>query len=349
MLSALILNACSFLENKRPFVPPVYPPPPESPRFVFEATVRSSNDITRRTFGDKLREFATGVRVDPAGLSKPYGIAVKKGRIYVTDTQQRAITLFDLNTRQFKIFGVSGGGSVQKPLGIDVSIDDEVYVADVTSRRIFVYDLDGNFKRLFGNDLLLERPVGVSVANDGKRVYVVDTGGNENDHHRVQVFDATSGAHLFTIGRRGTELGEFNMPLHSAVAPDNTVYVVDGGNFRIQSFDADGKIKGTFGSIGRRSGQFSRPKGIAIDKDGNIYVVDTAFGNFQIFSPSGELLLFIGARATSGGPGFFSLPSDIAVDEDGRIYVVDQFFRKVDIFRPANVAPLPVFADKEAD
>jgi len=74
-----------------------------------------------------------------------------------------------------------------------------------------------------------------------------------------------------------------------------------------------------------------------VDSIGNVYVTDAAFGNFQIFDSDGQLLLFVGDRSASVGPGRFMLPAGLAVDEDGRVYMVDQFFRKVDIFRPAGI------------
>ena len=121
------------------------------------------------------------------------------------------------------------------------------------------------------------------------------------------------------------------------VGADGLLYVVDGGNFRVQVFDANGKFVRTFGAIGRQGGQFSRPKEIAADAQGNIYVADSAFGNFQIFDRNGVLLLDVGSRGNVDGPAKFMLPSGIAVDTDGRVYVVDEFFRKVEVFRPAQL------------
>lgn len=153
----------------------------------------------------------------------------------------------------------------------------------------------------------------------------------------MYIFDAITGEHLKTVGDRGTENGQFNLPLQAVTTPDGTVHVVDGGNFRVQSFFPDGTYKSAFGAIGRRSGQFSRPKGISSDKDGNIYVVDAAFGNFQIFNEQGQLLLFVGDRGYDGKPGEYMLPAGIDVDEDGRVYMVDQYFKKIDVFRPADL------------
>jgi len=179
--------------------------------------------------------------------------------------------------------------------------------------------------------------VGVAVDNERNRLYVVDAGGVDSPDQRVRVLDLVTGKLLFDIGKRGSEPGEFNLPRDVAIGGKGQLYVVDGGNFRVQVFDADGKFQKVFGAIGRQSGQFSRPKEIAVDPQGNLYVVDTAFGNFQIFDPEGRLLLDVGIRGSRDAPATFMLPSGIAVDADARVYVVDQFFRKVEVFRPAGL------------
>jgi DNA-binding beta-propeller fold protein YncE len=179
----------------------------------------------------------------------------------------------------------------------------------------------------------------VEVDASGERIYAVDTGGVSSNRHHIRVIDGVTGEMLFDIGRRGAGDGELNLPRDIAMAPNGDLYVVDGGNFRVQVFQPDGAYAGQMGSIGNRTGQFSRPKGIDTDGNGNVYVSDAAFGNFQIFDANGQLLMFIGNRGTDGGPGRFMLPSGLAVDEDGRVYMVDQYFSKVDVFRPAALAP----------
>lgn len=338
------MTACSTAPTLPPIEKPVFPPPPAEPRFIYEASLRSSNNISDPTLGEKLQEIATGTRIVPLGLAKPYGVAAQDGKVFVTDTQQRAIVLFDLKNQKTKLIGNEGKGSLLKPLGIDIK-GDEVYVADITAKRIVVFDLDGNYLRTFGDKQDFERPVSVAADPTSDKVYVVDTGGIETESHRVIIYHGKTGEKLGTLGKRGKGPDEFNIPLQISAAPDGSIYVVDSGNFRVQHISKDGEFVNRFGSIGRQSGQFSRPKGIATDNTGNIYVVDTAFGNVQIFTPNGELLLFIGERATSGGPGKYSLPAGIDVDETGRIYIVDQFFRKVDIIRPVDQEPFTVFEE----
>jgi len=342
-ITSTLLSGCASNIVIPKIDPPIYPPPPAAPRYIYEATLISSNNISEPSFAAKLQEIATGSRISPTGLAKPYGVVAHKGRVYVTDTQQRAIIMFDLIEGNVKFIGTKGPGNLLKPLGIDISRNEEIFVADNTAKRIVVFDLEGNFLRAFGNKQLLTRPVGIATDPTSDKVYVVDTGGIESENHHVLVFNGKTGEYLNTIGKRGRGKKEFNLPLQAATTKDGSLYVVDGGNFRIQKLSKEGEFVSTFGSIGRRTGQFSRPKGIATDKEGNIYVVDTAFGNVQIFNSNAELLLFIGERATTGGPGKYSLPAGVDVDENGKIYIVDQFFRKVDIIRPIDSKPFDVF------
>ena len=316
---------------------PVYPPPPEPARFYYERTIRSSADVVADDKDGALRRALTGENRSGEGLDKPYGLVARNGRVYVGDTAARSVIMFDLNAKKYKRIGTSDPGAIRMPLGIDLDAAGNLYVLDATLKKIFVYDPDGKYLRTMAQDIKWSRPVGLTVDSAGKRIYAVDAGGVDSTEHKVRVLDIDTGKQLLEIGTRGNGDGELNLPRDVAIGNDGLLYVVDGGNFRIQVFDKDGKFVKTFGGIGRRSGQFARPKEIAVDRDGNLYVVDTAFANVQIFNTEGQLLLDVATRGEDDGPGKFMLPSGIAVDADGRIYVVDQFFRKMDVFRPAGL------------
>lgn len=319
-----------------------FPPPPDDPRYYFERTLRSSGDIEPEDDSNAFKRALTGEQRKTQGLAKPYALAVRHGRVYVGDAAQVSVVVFDIPAQKYYKIGIEededGNGKLIQPLGLDVDNQDNLYVLDAKLKKVMVYDVKGKFLRSFGEDAMLYKPAGLAVTPDGTRVYAVDIGGSSSNEHKIVVFDGVTGKHIGDIGKRGSNPGEFNLPRDVTIAPDGSIYVVDGGNFRVQKFDKDGKYLSFFGAIGRQSGQFSRPKEAAVDPSGNVYVVDTAFGNFQIFNSEGHLLLAIGSRSNSGGPGMYSLPAGIAADDDGRIYVVDQFFRKVDIFRPVALA-----------
>jgi len=324
---------------------PVYPPPPEQARFFYERTIRSSADVVADDKDGSLRRALTGENRTGEGLDKPYGVAARNGRVYVGDTAARNVIMFDLNTKKYRRIGIEEPGAIRMPLGIDLDAAGNLYVLDATLKKIFVYDGEGKYLRTMAQDIKWSRPVGLTVDSAARRIYAVDAGGVDSDEHKVRVLDLETGKPLLEIGSRGNGPGELNLPRDVAIGTDGLVYVVDGGNFRIQVFDRSGKFVKTFGGIGRRSGQFARPKEIAVDREGNLYVVDTAFANVQIFNPDGQLLLDVAARGDDDGPGRFMLPSGIAVDNDGRIYLVDQFFRKMDVFRPAGLSATARYGD----
>lgn len=336
-LLLLLVAGCATAPPPAPAAPPpalVFPSPPDPARFAYERTLYGSADVAAEEASSDLRRMVTGESRSSEGFAKPYAVAVHQGRVYVSDSAERFIKVFDFPRARYYRIGEDEPGRIIKPLGIDVDGAGNLYVADATARDVKIFGPDGRYRRSIGGPKWFDRLASVTVDRLGTRLYAVDIGGVSSANHRIRVFDATSGAHLHDIGKRGAAAGELNLPRDVAIGKDGQLYVVDGGNFRIQVFSAEGAFLRSFGAVGKQYGQFARPKEIATDREGNVYVVDSAFGNFQIFSPEGELLLFVGERSERDGPAKYMLPSGIYVDEDGRIYMVDQWFRKVEVFRP---------------
>jgi len=343
----LALAGCAVVEEptgKAKTIQIVWPLPPDPPRFYYEFAIVGSASIEPITEDESLKEMLLGNsgRMNE-GFGKPYAVAVNKGRVFVSDTVSRVVRVFDapLGT-YFKIGSPSEENpqsQLMKPMGLDTDAEGNLYVIDATLRVVKVYSRDGKYLRSLMTPGDVDKPASVTVDKNGDRIYVIDIGGPASSNHRVRIYDARTGSHLFDIGKRGDGPGEFNLPRDMAIGKNGELYVVDGGNFRIQVFDHEGKYLRSFGQIGKQLGNFGRPKEIASDNDGNVYVIDAAFGNFQIFNPEGELLMFIGQRDNESLPGHYLLPSGITVDEDGRVYVVDQWFKKVEIFRPVTLPP----------
>ena len=346
VVGALMLAGCATVNTESVKIEiPVFPSPPDEPRFFYERTLYSSADVSKEDKNDSLRRALTGELRTGEFLGKPYGVAVFHGRVYVTDTLNRNVAVFDIPGQKFFKMGDGDFGTLVMPIGLDVDGEGNVYVVDNKTRYVQVFDPNGKHLRSLGGPKWFAKPSGIAVDAEGKRVYVVDAGGvDKEEHHRVRAFDAKTGSHLQDIGTRGSDPGEFNLPRDVSIGKDGNLYVVDGGNFRVQVFQPDGKFLRVFGGVGRQGGMFSRPKEAAIDGEGNIYVVDSAFGNFQIFNPEGDLLLAVGSRSERDGMAKYMLPSGIAIDGDGRVYMVDQFFRKVDVYRPAKLAADAGFA-----
>lgn len=334
LLACALLAACTTVRPpaERELKIPLWPAPPELPRFAYEYTLRTPADIVADSPQEALRRQLSGERLDKPVFEKVGAVAARNGLIYAVDTVRRWVVVFDVPRRRLFRIGLRPPGNLSKPLGVALDGDGNVYVVDGTRGQVFVYDSYGLHLRTIGSPGELERATGVAVDHGGSRVYVIDRATNESELHRVVVYDR-DGKRLFAFGQRGSAEGEFNVPVQAAAAPDGTLYVLDAGNFRVQAFEPNGKFLRAFGSAGPGFGQFARPRGIAVDGEGNVYVSDAAFGNVQVFTPQGELLIAVGSVSARDGPGRYGLVSGVAVDETRRMYVADQYFSKIEVIR----------------
>ena len=302
----------------------VWPNPPDDPKIRYVRGYSSGNEFGK-TGLDAFREVLFG---DDVGgrLAKPYGVAAdKEGRVYVTDSGQAMVWVFDEQTKKVTYLGTSGQGALKSPIGIAVDARGVIFVSDVTLKRVYGFDQKGKLVTAIGKGDELPRPAGLAIDPATNRLYVSDT-----KLHKIRVYDANTGAFVKEIGDRGTEDGKFNFPTNLFIRRDK-LYVGDTGNFRVQILDLEGKFLKKIGQLGDRLGDLARPKGIGVDSDGHIYVVDAAFDNFQIFNEEGKLLLYIGEAGTS--PGKFWLPAGMYIDERDRIYVADQYNNRVQVFQ----------------
>ena len=327
----------------------LWPAPPDQPRFVFEAILRSEANIVPETDDQRLRRRLTGAtRNDQPVLNKPSGIVAREGRVYVAEPAVKAVTVLDAARGKLFRFGLRAPNTLERPQALALDTEGLVYVLDAGLRRVMVFDALGLFQ--FSIDLThgFTNPVAVTVSGDGQTIYVVDRGDLANNDHKVVAF-TPDGKEKFRIGPRGGANGQFNIPLAATVSRDGTLLVADSGNSRIQAFDADGKFKLSFGGFGAEPGRFSRPRAIAADREGNIYVADAGFNNVQIFDAKGQLLMPLGRLSQDPGPGNYALIGAIAVDETDRLYITDNLFRKIEVFRRVGDQPAgrPVVSGSE--
>lgn len=271
--------------------PLFYPDPPNLPRLQFLAAYANELDVSTSS-GSSFRDFVFGGR-DKEGsfIEKPYGVAMHKGAIYVVDARGNGWGVFDVANGRAYFVRPSGGGALTKPINITIDTDGTKYVTDTDRQQIVVYTADDKYVTAFGEPGQF-KPVDVAILDN--RLYVTDV-----LHHKVHVLDKSSGDSLFTFGEAGSKPGQLFHPTNLAVAPDNTIYVVDTTNFRVQKFTEEGQFVSEFGGQGAVPGRFTRPKGIAIDADNYVYVTDSAFNKVQILEESGGALMFFGGPSTA--------------------------------------------------
>ncbi|MFQ5585959.1 MAG: 6-bladed beta-propeller [Thermodesulfobacteriota bacterium] len=323
-----LMQGCSGSAQKEEQIafeaPLIWPSPPSSARIGFEMTLEKSDDIgARKGLFKRISRLFLGESLER--IIKPYGIAVdSSGRVIVADTALKAVHIFDLKKKKYRSLDRARRERFRSPIGVAVDGDDNIYVADSELDKVFVLNRKGRF--LFSIEERLDRPAGIAIDKDERRLYVVNTWG-----HNVTVYDIVKGDFLFSIGERGKDEGEFNYPTNIFIDRRGDLYVADSLNYRVQIFGKDGKFLTMFGKQGDSSGDFARPRGVAVDRGGNIYVVEALFDTVQVFNRKGEYLLNFGSSGQ--GKGRFWLPSGLFIDDNDRIYIADSYNRRVQLFR----------------
>ncbi|MEX2399594.1 MAG: 6-bladed beta-propeller [Rhodothermales bacterium] len=271
---------------------------------------------------------------EPGQFDEPIGLAITGGRLFVSETGNNRIQVFDL---QGRFLNAVGGDSLRRPMHLDAH-DGRLYVPAYLDDRIHVISLDGDAGRSIGGagrgDDAFDAPAGVAVAENGD-VYVA-----EFFKHRVQVV-SPEGTTFRSFGRGGEEgpaPGQFTYPTDVALAPGGRVVVADAYNNRIQMLEGDGTVvwirPETTTEAGTSDGRFNVATAVEVGPDDRIYVADFFNHRIQVFSQDGE---FIGAFGSHGSrEGRFERPADIAFDEAGNLYVADFGNDRIQKFTPVN-------------
>ncbi|MFQ5553385.1 MAG: 6-bladed beta-propeller, partial [Thermoplasmata archaeon] len=302
----------------------VWPEPPDPPRVRFKYSLTRPEDLGMdKGFFQRLWEFFAGERL--VRVEKPYGVAVHRGRIYITDQALRVVHIFDRQAGSYRGVARAGDRYFDSPLGIAVDAKGRFYVSDPDARRLYLFDPEGELLRTANTSKFVLRPTGLAFDRGRGVLYVVDTLG-----HKVVVFDSDL-RKRGEIGGRGRRDGEFNFPTHAFVDKEGRLYVADSFNFRVQAFAPDGRYLFKFGRIGNSLTSFAQPKGIAVDSEGHIYIVEGRLNVIKIFDRTGQLLLVFGGLGAERGR--FWLPTGLFIDAADRIYVADSFNQRVQVFQ----------------
>jgi DNA-binding beta-propeller fold protein YncE len=278
------------------------------------------------TSGDpEFRQSFYGSFEEP--LNKPMDVTKIGELIYVTDTKNKQVQVFDQSGNNVFKLGKEGAdeGQFQFPYGIAGDKDENIYVADMYNGKISIFNTKGEFIKYFPDqDKVIQSPGGLRIYDE--KLYVTDI--KEN---KVYVLNL-EGKKLMEIGGSGQDEGKFIAPNAVAVDKDDQIYVTDSGNNRVQIFDKEGKfvriINGS--KDGKGTPLFVNPRGVGVDSNGTVYVVSNLSHNVYAYDKDGNEVLVLGGMGTENGQLY--LPNGLYIDDRNAIYVTDTINKRISIF-----------------
>ena len=311
LTGSMVFNSCKLFSKKKVATQKValfYPSEPDTARYQYLTKITHSGDLGKKTsFFRKLIIGEERGRI----MSKPYGIAIFQGKIFVCDMYGGPIDVIDLVKKKMYFFTHRGRGELKTPINCFVDEKGYLYVADAGRKQVVVFNNNMEYVKFIG---LKEdfKPTDVAVY-DGK-VFIANEAAE-----KINVFSNDSISKLLYSFPNADVMSPafLGLPVNLAIG-NNKIYVADFGYSKIKIYKTDGTFLDTIGSRGNGLGQFAKLKGIAVDKEENVYAVDGAFENVQIFNKAGQLLMPLGGHYD--GPGGLYLPAKVIVDYDNLKY-----------------------------
>lgn len=231
--------------------------------------------------GKRLSSFGRGV------LNSPMAIAVYNKAIYVADSANHRIAVFDESggfVEQISLHQQALADKLPEPVGL--TLDDGVLTwSDRQNHQLCQIRLqDHQASRCWGKRGSVERqfefPFHIASDRDGY-IHVVDV-----LNGRIQVFNHKGGPFM-TLSRFGINAGELYRPNGIAVADDGRLFVSDSYLGTISVF-LKGRFSGLFSADGMKPMQFRVPVGLGW-RDGKLYVVDARENSVLVFnSPASD-------------------------------------------------------------
>ena len=286
---------------------------------TFTPRVRGRHDLTVTVNGKEIAgsPFRVSVKIHPTqlgqpvrtitGLGYPWGIAINKQQLAVTDVGGKKITIMERDGKRVQTIECD---KFKDPRGMATGPDGAIYVTDSSAQCLFKFDKEGKLLKTVQNNL--KKPYSVKIIEN--QLYVADYS------NLVKIFDTDCNV----VGTIQTK--ECPNPYDIAVGEDGLYVVGSGGKIAVYRCAPNGEF---IRHLNIKSLCLSDIRNICFDSSGHLIV-----GNYggstgvHVFQPSGEHVASL-SLASSGG---FQYPTGIAIDDDGFVYVCDFFIGTVTVF-----------------
>ncbi|WP_163350016.1 NHL repeat-containing protein [Desulfovibrio sp. JC010] len=316
---------------------------------------------------------------DDGEMRSPCSIAISpEGDVVVADTGNDRIVVFKQDGTFKKNFGEAGSkpGQLNDPVAVAIDKFGFVYVAEEGTKRVQVFSSRGIFLWAIQlpekpKDIVLDpaRNVYVLVPKVGK-VLIFDSKGkqsgsiactangddfgkdamglavdkrgdiyiSEDEDQSVKKFDKT-GRLLISFGSEGEGRGQFDDPAGLACTDNDTVFVVDTGNERVQSFNISGSSKKEMTPVTVSPPMIVFEKEIVSGEDISALFVTPDKKLYAVNSKEGQIHLRGSSASLTWGdsgndPGEFRKPQGVAVSKSGNVYVADTGNNRIQLLNP---------------
>lgn len=234
------------------------------------------------------------------GLRLPTALGIDSARLYVADTGNHRISVFDLNGRWIKEIKLSSVPVLERfdsyivPQPTGIALDGEmIYWSDRANHQVCLSSLKtGKTRRCWGQRGEKKKdfqfPFHLSLDADGY-LYVVDV-----LNARIAIYNR-KGKLFSNMSRFGLAPGLLFRPNGLAFSDDGRLFVSDSYRGLISVFK-NGKFKGYVSEDGIIAKKYGAPVGL-FWKRGQLYIADALGGRVQVIaSPAGDIGVITGQR-----------------------------------------------------
>ncbi|XP_065907050.1 RING finger protein nhl-1-like [Dysidea avara] len=202
-------------------------------KYNYLYVVDNCNSRVQKFAGDGTYILCFGDKV----LDHPNGIMIFDELVYVADTGNSRIAVFNIGGQNCTTFGTE---HLCKPFDVAVNTTKrELLVPDYEQRCIYRFTIDGHYVGLLDLNLegtrtiQLSFPYSVTTYSNAITSYIILA---DTWNHRILILD-DKGKCVDSFGSNGADQGQFNCPCWVAISPSSKLYVSDRYNKRIQIFN----------------------------------------------------------------------------------------------------------------
>ncbi len=285
------------------------------------------------------------------GFSSPDDIFIHGNKLYVADTYNSRVVVFNLQGAYLQTIGAN---ILSQPKGIFVDPAGNVYVADSGNQYVYKFSPAGRLLQKFGRPasplfgaqtpyvperLVVDSQGNLFIVSQGSVQGLIELspqgafegffGGNSAGFDPVRFIER-----LFYTR---TQLNQLQAvlppsPTNVALGPNGLVYTVTQG---LQS-----QIIKRLNFLGTNllpSSMLVSPNigGITVDQHGDIFAVDSLTGEIYEYDRDGNLLsAFGGSDVGNQRLGLLKTPSAVAVSSTGQLFVLDKALNDIQVYNP---------------